>query len=89
MVVAVLVNFDVLVSTVGTFVVAVLKSAVEELGAWVVVVAVGYKTDTGSCDEVVEEVVSLDEVMGRALCVVTFTGVSSLGTVVVLLVTNG
>lgn len=82
--VAVLVNFDVLVSTVGTFVVAVLKSAVEALGASVVVVAVEYKTDTGSCGAVV----GFDEVMGRAVCVVTFTGVSSLGTVV-LLVTNG
>lgn len=83
-------SLDVLVSVVVTLVVAVLQSDVEEVGAWVVVVAVEYRTDAGSCDAVVEEVVSLDEVMGRVLCVVTSTDVvSSLGTDVVLLVTNG
>lgn len=83
-------SLDVLVSVVVTLVVAVLQSDVEEVGAWVVVVAVEYRTDAGSCDTVVEEVVSLDEVMGRVLCVVTSTDVvSSLGTDVVLLVTNG
>lgn len=81
--------FDVLVSTVVTLVVAVLQSAVEELGVWVVVVAMEYKTDAGSWDAVVEEVVSLDEVIGRVLCVVTSTVASILGTGVVLLVTSG
>lgn len=80
--VAVLVNSDVLVPTVVTLVVAVLQSTVEELGGWVVVVAVEYKTDAGSCDAVVK-------VMGRVLCVVTSIDVSILGTDVVLLVTSG
>lgn len=89
-VVAASVSLDVLVSVVVTLVVAVLQSDVEEVGAWVVVVAVEYRTDAGSCDAVVEEVVSLDEVMGKVLCVVTSTDVvSSLGTDVVLRVTNG
>lgn len=88
-VVAASVSLDVLVSVVVTLVVAVLQSDVEEVGAWVVVVAVEYRTDAGSCDAVVEEVVSLDEVMGKVLCVVTSADVvSSLGTDV-LLVTNG
>lgn len=64
-VVAVSISLDVLVSGVVTLAVAVLQSDVEEVGAWVVVVAVEYGTDAGICDAVVEEVVSLDEVMGR------------------------
>lgn len=64
-VVAVSISLDVLVSVVVTLVVAVLQSDVEEVGAMVVVVAVEYRTDAGICDAVVEEVVSLDEVMGR------------------------
>lgn len=89
-VVAASVSLDVLVSVVVTLVVAVLQSDVEEVGAWVVVVAVEYRTDAGSCDAVVEEVVCLDEVMGKVLCVVTSTDVvSSLGTDVVLRVTSG
>lgn len=85
---AVFANLDVLVSSVVTLVVAVLQSAVEELGPWAVVVAVEYKADAGSCDAVVEEVVSLDEVMERVLCVVTSADDSSLGTVVSVM-TNG
>lgn len=81
-VVPILVNFTVLVSTVVTLVVAVLQSAVEELGVWLVDVAVEYKTDDGICVVVVK-------VMGRVLCVVTSTEVSSLGNGVVLAVTNG
>lgn len=89
-VVAVSISLDVLVSVVVTLVVAVLQSDIEKVEAWVVVVAVEYRTDVGSCDAVVEEVVSLDEVMGRVLCMVTSTDVvSSPGTDVVLLVTNG
>lgn len=86
---AVFVNFDVLVSGVVTLVVNVLQSAVEELGAWVVVVEVEYKADAGSCDAVDEEVVSLDEVTERDLCVVASAEVSSLRSGVISLVTSG
>lgn len=82
---AVFANSDVLVPTAVTLVVALLQSAVEELGAWVVVVAV--ETDAGSFDAVVEEVASFVEMIGSVLCVVTSTDDSGLETVVVL--TNG
>lgn len=89
-VVTVCVGSDVLASVVAIFVVAVLESDVEEIGARVVVVAVECMTDAGCCDAVVEEVVSFDEMIGRVLCVVTSTDVaSSRGAIVVLLVTKG
>lgn len=69
---------DTVVSTMLTFVVvAVLQSVVEDVEAGVVVVAVWCRTDVGSSDTVVEEVVSLDGVAGRILSVVTGTNVVS------------
>lgn len=82
---------DTVVPTTLTFVVvAVVQSVVEEVGAGVVVVAVWCRTDVGSSDTVIEEVVSLDGVAGRILSVVTGTNVVSGHTAgVVLLVDKG
>lgn len=91
MVVVLVGSSDTVVSTALTFVVvAVLQSVVEDVEAGVVVVAVWCRTDVGSSDTVVEEVVSLNGVAGRILSVVTGTNVVSGHTaVVVLLVAKG